>query len=47
MEARHLRESTSIHCHLGLQNFLFLTADESRLTQINADQLYQFQLYGI
>ena len=47
MEARHLRESTSIHCHLRLTNSLFLTADEGRLTQINADELYQFPLYGI
>ena len=47
MEARHLRESASIPCHLRLQNSLFLTADEGRLTQINADGLDRFQLYGI
>ena len=34
-----LRESASIHCHLRLQNSLFLTADDGRLTQINADEL--------
>ena len=38
MEARHLRESALILCHLRLQNSLFFTADEGRLTQINADE---------
>jgi hypothetical protein len=31
----------------GPRNSLFLTADEGRLTQINADELDQFQLDGI
>jgi hypothetical protein len=47
MEALPLRESASILCHLRLTNSLFLTADEGRLTQINADELDRFQLYGI
>ena len=30
MEARHLRESALIPCHLRLRNYLFFTADEGR-----------------
>jgi hypothetical protein len=38
MEARHLRKSALIPCHLRLRNYLFLTADgadKHRLTQMN------------
>ena len=37
MEARHLRESALIPCHLRLQDFLFLTADVGGWTRMDAD----------
>ena len=40
-----LRKSASIHCHLRLINYLFLTADTGRLTQINADELDRVRLH--